>query len=236
MAVAVPFSPDEQAELTRLEAVIDAGAASFLAVARALLAIRDKRLYRAQFKSFDDYLTTRHKRITRQRVQQLVDYVTVADNLSTNGLQIPNERVARELAGLPAAEQPLAYQVAEATAPDGTVTAQWMKATVTVLDGAKTTGGYVDVGNGEMAALNAAITQEAYELMQRQKDHIRESSERRQGVSDDVKYVADGVVAEIGVGDMNDYVTFRAPQLAAALQPGQTCKIIIYVKESEHGN
>jgi len=87
--------------------------------------------------------------------------------------------VAKELKTLEPADQKAVYEFAVATAPEGNVTARWAKATRVVYEQAKLTGGYVDIGNGESTALEAAVAQEAHETMLRQKQHIAESTRKK---------------------------------------------------------
>lgn len=49
----------EKADLARLEMIVERGQAAFQEVALALLEIRDKRLYRAQYRTFDLYARDR---------------------------------------------------------------------------------------------------------------------------------------------------------------------------------
>ncbi|HUY25672.1 MAG TPA: hypothetical protein VMV09_10285, partial [Candidatus Saccharimonadales bacterium] len=70
-------------EVTRLgacEKVIERGLASFVEVGEALLTIRDNRLYRSSFSTFEDYCKDRWG-ITRQRAHQLIDAYEVVEAL-----------------------------------------------------------------------------------------------------------------------------------------------------------
>lgn len=74
----------------------------------------------------------------------------------------------------------LAVETITATAPDGIVTPAHVKSVITVLRGIRQTGA-LDIGEGEMLplseALKAAITEETYERMMRQKEYIKQSQE-----------------------------------------------------------
>jgi hypothetical protein len=99
----------ELASLTECEAVIQHSIDSFLEAGRALMAIRDQRLYKGRYATFDEYCHTRWG-FTRQRSSQLIGAAEVAAVVadapaSSNGhlpapAPIVNERVARELAPL----------------------------------------------------------------------------------------------------------------------------------------
>jgi hypothetical protein len=61
----------DQGRLEELEAVIDAGLPTFQSVGRALLEIRDKRLYRVSHPTFEDYCQSRWG-ISRQWANRLI--------------------------------------------------------------------------------------------------------------------------------------------------------------------
>ncbi|UQN04836.1 hypothetical protein [Deinococcus sp. QL22] len=90
-----PLAPEEQETLMRLEAVVRQGWAGFISVGKALLSIRDARLYRAEYKTFGDY-SEQVWSWSRQRAQQLMDAAETSHTLTTIGLRSENERQARE--------------------------------------------------------------------------------------------------------------------------------------------
>jgi hypothetical protein len=92
---AEPLSAAEQERLGDLETVVERGFAAFVEVGRALVAIRDERLYRATHPSFAAYLGERWA-ISRSRAYRLIAAAEVAVVVSPVG-DIPNERQAREL-------------------------------------------------------------------------------------------------------------------------------------------
>jgi hypothetical protein len=100
--------------LAELEAVIGRGLDTFLEVGHALAAIRDNRLYRPEYGSFDDYLRARWQpHISRGHAYRLIQAAEIADNLSPIGVIPANEAQARELA--PVSDQPeLLREIAEA--------------------------------------------------------------------------------------------------------------------------
>lgn len=81
------------------EAVIERGLGTFVEVGEALLAIRDARLYRESYDTFEDYCAERWK-LSRKRAYDLTAAAQVASTLSPMGDTPASERVARELAPL----------------------------------------------------------------------------------------------------------------------------------------
>ena len=86
--------------LQELEAVIGRGIKSFIDTGLALAEIRDQRLYRVDFATFEDYCQKKWN-WTRQRSNQLIDAARVAVNLTTIVVKPLNEAQARELVRLP---------------------------------------------------------------------------------------------------------------------------------------
>jgi hypothetical protein len=121
--VQVILSDPDRSELRLCESIIDAGLATFVDVGGALLAIRDRKLYRADFSTFEAYCEARFS-IKRTRAYELIDAAKVVSNLS--GMpDIPKvARHATALARLPETEQAAAWDEAIATAPEGKVTAK----------------------------------------------------------------------------------------------------------------
>ncbi len=83
--------------LAALEAVIDRGLASFVEVGEALLEVRDSKLYRVGYATFEAYCKGRWG-LSQSRSYQLMDAATIAGVLSSTTVELPNEAVARELA------------------------------------------------------------------------------------------------------------------------------------------
>ncbi len=99
------LTPKEEKDFARHERVIDDGLAKIdktcFEVGKALFAVRDGRLYRAAFGTFDEYLAAKVQ-LTRQRAAQLIDAAAVKENLSTEVYTtLPEtERQVRPLARL----------------------------------------------------------------------------------------------------------------------------------------
>jgi len=89
----------ERSALVHAEATIERGLTSFMEVGEALSRVRDERLYREGFGTFEVYCRDRWG-ITDRRARQMIDAATVVDTLPT-GTTVPvNEGQARELVGL----------------------------------------------------------------------------------------------------------------------------------------
>jgi hypothetical protein len=111
-------------DLERLETVIRVNIGAFYDVGLALMEIRDKRLYKdvLGFETFEAYCKARWD-FSRQRAYQLIESVTVKNNLST-GVDIQlTEYQIRPLARLEPEQQREAWAKAVETAPDGKITA-----------------------------------------------------------------------------------------------------------------
>lgn len=103
--IAPPLTNVEQIRLASLEAVIKKNLKAFLLVGEALTEIRDSKLYRTEFATFEDYFRKVWD-IGKSRAYQLMDSAEVMKNLSTivdkgADLILPeNEAQTRPLAGL----------------------------------------------------------------------------------------------------------------------------------------
>lgn len=237
------LTPAESTERDRLEAVIDTGSQNFFEVLHALATIRNKRLYRDKHSKFEDYLKERHKALTtgaltrkitsRQRVDQLLDHVTVIDNLvSTNVAVLPeNESQTRPLSNLSVEEQKVAWLGAKAAAGKEQPAAVWVQGSVNAVKQVVATGGFVDLGNARSTPLTAAITKEADELIKRQRQHINDSIERKTGQSQDAKH--QGAFTVIATDEATGHITLLAPTLAAKLGAGEQGNYILWVKQPE---
>lgn len=73
---------EESHELERCEVVIKQGLKTFIEVGQALMTIKEKRLYRIGFKTFEDYCVERWA-ISKPRAYQLIDAANVIIGLST---------------------------------------------------------------------------------------------------------------------------------------------------------
>jgi ParB family chromosome partitioning protein len=122
------LSITETARLIKLEDTIERGLATFVDVGTALMEIRDGRLYRERWGTFEDYCRERWG-IARRTAYQLMDAAEVVENVRNCAQIAPaNEAQARPLTSLPADLQPIVWQQAVETAPDGKLTAAHVEA------------------------------------------------------------------------------------------------------------
>ncbi len=107
----------------QLEATIERGMQTFVEVGLALMEIRDGRLYRAEFGTFEEYCQERWG-WTRRHTNRMIASAEVTTNLGPLGPILPaTERQARPLAALPPAQQREAWERVLETAPNGKITA-----------------------------------------------------------------------------------------------------------------
>ena len=106
-----PLTQVEAKQLEQREQIIKQGITAFKQVAEALVEIRDQRLFRAQFRTFEDYCREKWG-MTRRHADRLVLANAVVENLESDQLvsKIPiaipvNEAQARPLAALPPKQQ-----------------------------------------------------------------------------------------------------------------------------------
>lgn len=124
------LSLSEQQELRDRESRIETGLRAFYEVGQELLEIRDKRLYRGQYATFEDYCNQRWS-MSRPRAYELMASAEVVENLSAMADTKPtNERQTRPLTQLDPDLQAVAWNQAVAEAPKGKPTAAAVAAVV----------------------------------------------------------------------------------------------------------
>lgn len=126
-----PFklSEDTEKRLNQLERIIERGQKTFVEVGSALTIIRDEKLYRHAFSTFEDYCKERWG-FTRMRASQLIASAKVVANVN-NCLQKPtHESQTRPLARLEPEQQTEAWKKAVETAPEGRLTAKHVETVV----------------------------------------------------------------------------------------------------------
>lgn len=101
----------ETAQLENLECVIAGGLKSFVEVGRALLRIRDGRLYRAAYMTFESYCQEKWD-MSRRYANMLVAAADVVDDLGTNVPTPANEAQVRPLTRLPENQRAAAWKEA----------------------------------------------------------------------------------------------------------------------------
>lgn len=144
--VETAITDDERGRLAECEAVIERGLKTFVDVGNALLQIRDDRLYRAEYGTFEDYCRDKWG-WQRHYANRLIGAAQVTKNLvpiGTNqtmfvnnpatwpaGFKLPEtESQARPLTTLDAEQQREAWQRAVETAPEGKITAAHVQSVV----------------------------------------------------------------------------------------------------------
>jgi hypothetical protein len=128
------LAADEKASLARLEEIVEHGIGHVYRVAKALEEIRDSRLYREHYRTFEDYCQHRWN-YTRRRVNQLIGTAEViadlaGDTMGTLGshteiMEVDNsslpttERQLRPLAALPSDKRKEVWREAVETSKGG---------------------------------------------------------------------------------------------------------------------
>lgn len=108
------LSTAEQTSLVKCERTIQAGLQAFYEVGQALKQIRDGRLYRGQYSTFEDYCIQKWQ-MGRAHAYRLMESSEVIQNLSPMGdIETPaTERQARPLTDLPPEHQGEAWSAAQ---------------------------------------------------------------------------------------------------------------------------
>ena len=128
----------EVQSLEHYERIIAQGIKTFVEVGHALVIIRDERLYRGSYGTFEDYLRQRWD-LSRPYAYQLIDAAGVVENVSAVADIVPvNEAQARPLTGLAPEQQREVWQQAVETAPPSGITAKHVKETVKMVKTAST--------------------------------------------------------------------------------------------------
>lgn len=226
--VLLPLTAQEMADRQRLDAVLDTNEESMLTYIRALKEYRDRRLYRKDFPSFDEYLAERRKKFTRSRASQLIQYIEVLDVLAEQGVEtLPrSERQTRPLNGVAdGLEMASAWLAAQAASgleqPDGV----WVKGAVETVQQAKDTDGSVDTGNGEMTGIAAAVIQSVADAKARQRDYILQGKKPSLAI-------LEGIVTWRGENSASNLIALELSNLTDEqfdkLARGQVLRFVIY--------
>ena len=117
------LSEAEVLELESLESTVQRGLRAFWEIGQALRILRDKRLYRQCYDTFEEYCINRWE-MSRRSAYYLIDAAAVYENVNHGSQILPaNERQARPLTALTPSEQQKVWQQAVSTAPNGKITA-----------------------------------------------------------------------------------------------------------------
>lgn len=130
-ALAQSLSHAEASQLAANEGIIREGLTTFFAVGNALLEIRDRRLYRAEFGTFESYCRERWN-INRDYANKLIGSAKVVANLDTIESKPTREAQVRPLTKLPPEQQKEAWRAAVETS-GGDPTAKHVQAAVEAL-------------------------------------------------------------------------------------------------------
>jgi phage N-6-adenine-methyltransferase len=115
--------------LLECERVIERGLNTFVEVGAALLEIRDSRLYKDSYSTFEDYCRERWG-MQRHYANRLISAAEVTNNLVPIGTIPANEAQARPLVGLPQEQQFQVWQQVVETAPEGKITGAFVQEVV----------------------------------------------------------------------------------------------------------
>lgn len=123
--LAIPLTTEERDTLTQYETYLQQHLETFFEVGKILVSIRNQKLYRETYKTFEEYCQDRWQ-ISRPRAYQLMGAAEVRDNLSTNvdiDILPQNEAQTRALKKAPPEKQPELWQKAveqnDGRAPSG---------------------------------------------------------------------------------------------------------------------
>lgn len=122
----------ERDNFRELEAIVAKGIKSFIVVGNALKEIRDSKLYREHYKTFEKYVSERWK-INRQRAYQLIEAAEAKSNLSKildknkTADAINTESQLRELKDVPSESIEAVVSKAAALAGEDKITASDLK-------------------------------------------------------------------------------------------------------------
>lgn len=105
------------------------GLQTFVEVGTALLKIRDSRLYRESYTTFEEYCQGRWN-FSKTHSNRLIAAAEVIENLTPIGVIPLTESQARPLTSLPFEVQPLVWQQVVESAPNGKVTAAHVQSVV----------------------------------------------------------------------------------------------------------
>jgi hypothetical protein len=135
----VILTTEQEAEKARLESVIEHNLAAFFEVGAALYRIREARLYKGEYGTFEEYCRARWD-MSRNYVNKLI---AAQQTVEVLGTIVPKEKIVesqvRPLTRLETPElQQQAWQRAVDTAPEGKVTARHVESVVREMQGEQT--------------------------------------------------------------------------------------------------
>ena len=102
----------ERNDLQYLEQIVDKGLSSFIEVGEALWKIREEKLYRAEFKTFENYCKVRWG-ISKAYANRLITANEIQQEMAPIGAKITTESQSRELAKVPTEKREEVLKLAE---------------------------------------------------------------------------------------------------------------------------
>lgn len=170
-----------ETRLAELEAVITRGFQTFIEVGEALAEIREKELWRGRYTSWSDYLDQRWDFKT-SRARQIINGAHTARLVQTvTDVTLLNECQARKvnsaLAAFPEAYRPAILDFS-ATLTGGTIDPPTIRAAGAVITDLIQTG-TVDGSRNLREVMDTVITDEQYERMMRQREHLKDGQTPR---------------------------------------------------------
>jgi hypothetical protein len=132
--VSEALSESEVQELNDYEHIIGNGWNAFLEVGHALSEIRQKRLYRGHYQTFEEYCRRKWD-FSKTHANRLIEAAAVADILTPIGVKLRSESHVRALVWLPPQQIVAAWKRAEALAGKREVTAKLVREAVREIAG-----------------------------------------------------------------------------------------------------
>jgi hypothetical protein len=114
-----PLTQQERVRLGQLIRTVERGLSQFLAVGAALLELRSSRLYRETHDTFESFCRETFG-LARSTTDQVIRSVSTAQLLIDSGVELPattTEATVRPLSTLPAALQPVGWQLIQTVSP-----------------------------------------------------------------------------------------------------------------------
>ena len=132
--VSPPLSVAEKQRFRELQLEVNRNLTGFIRCGRALLEIRNSRLYRERYATFTEFARERFA-LGRSQADQLCQSTQVFEALKDSGVQVPEnipELMLRPISRLPAGDlQSQAWRLASLVAPEGKVPSHTVTAKVT---------------------------------------------------------------------------------------------------------
>lgn len=129
------LSTDPIKKFFQLEKIIEKGKLSFIEVGTALLIIREEKLYKDTFRTFEEYCQERWG-FQRNYANRLIASAKVVENLVPIGTKKPtSESQVRPLTHLKPEQQKQAWEKAIETTPEGKITAKHIEKIVDEMEG-----------------------------------------------------------------------------------------------------